>query len=445
MAKSLPKSKPNQVVTKNVSAIHISAGLSLTQRKLVNAMLYHAYDELLVEDTHSINVALLMEMIGFESRNQDHLKKSIRGLTEKSVEWDIMEDDGTSLWEVSTLLSYARIRKGECTYRYDKSLAEKLKNPDVFAKINLSVVRDIRSAHSLVLYENCYRYIGVGQTPKWSVEVFRKLMAVNHLASYQQFKFLKRDLITPAIKEVNKVSNVQISLETVMSGRSVVAIQFLVRPNTQLALLEIDSEDEIISTAAYKALLREGIGKRLAYEWVKDFGEAFVLEKIELAADNDARGKIKSSRSGYIISAIKNDYHSDVTVKRNQQADIDRVRLERRDIEIELEVTKKHLKRVEFSYRADCIELIEAAFMILTDNEKSMAYDKFKNGFPSKIFSDDFVRNQWQGRLIFSDARKFWSSRGVAFPDPDVATQGDSKRNASQLRERVKQLEGQLI
>jgi len=445
MAKAPPKSKSNQVVTKNVSAIHISAGLSLTQRKLVNAMLYHAYDELLVEDTHSINVALLMEMIGFESRNQDHLKKSIRGLTEKSVEWDIMEDDGTSLWEVSALLSYARIRKGECTYRYDKSLAEKLKNPDVFAKINLSVVRDIRSTHSLVLYENCYRYIGVGQTPKWSVEVFRKLMAVNQLASYQQFKFLKRDLITPAIKEINKVSNVQISLETVMSGRSVVAVQFLVRPNPQLALLGMDSEDEISSTAAYKALLREGIGKRLAYEWVKDFGEAFVLEKIELAAYSDARGKIKSSRSGYLISAIKNDYHSEVSVKRKQQADTDRARLERRKIESELEMTKKQLREIELSYRRNCIELIEVAFKTLPEKEQSAVSDIFKNGFPSKIFGDDFVRNQWQGRLIFSDARKFWSSRGVAFPDPDVATQGDSKRTASQLRERVKQLEGQLI
>jgi hypothetical protein len=230
-----------------------------------------------------------------------------------------------------------------------------------------------------------------------------------------------------------------------MTGRSVLAVQFLVRPNPQLALLGMDSEDEINSTAAYKALLREGIGKRLAYEWVKNFGEAFVLEKIELAADSDARGKIKSSRSGYLISAIKNDYHSQVTVKRKQQADTDRAQLERQKIETELELTKKQLKQTELLYRNNCIKLIEAAFIALPNNEQSVASDTFKNGFPSKVFSDDFVRNQWQGRLIFSDARKFWSNLGVVFPDPDVATQGDSKRNASQLRERVKQLEGQLI
>lgn len=445
MANLVRKKSSNQIVTKNVSAIHISAHLSVLQRKLVNAMLYHAYDELLVEDTHTISVALLMEMIGFESRNQDHLKKAIRGLTEKSVEWDMMEDDGTAVWEVSTLLSYARIRKGLCTYRYDKSLAEKLRNPDVFAKINLSVVRDIRSVHSLVLYENCYRYIGVGQTPKWEVDVFRKLMAVDHLASYKQFKILKRDVIIPAMKEVNKVSNIQVELETVMKGRSVIAVQFLVRPNPQLSLVGMVEEDEVTSSRAYKALLEEGIGKRLAYDWVINNGEAYVLEKIELVADQEAKGRIKSSRSGFLTSAINDDFHSEVSQKRKQQKAADLVRAERQKVEEELDQAKKHLKAVELAYREECLALIEKAFSQVDAAEQKAVEEAFKSKLSSRIFADDFLRSHWRGRLVFADATVFWAERGVGFPAPEEIVHGPSKKTASAIRERVKELEGQLL
>ena len=138
----------------------------------MNALLHNAYEELLSEDTNSI----LSEMIGFDSRNQAHLRQAIRGLTETSVEWDILEDDGTSVWEVSSLLSSARIRAGVCTYRYNKGLAEKLKHPDIYSKINLSVIRELRSSHALALYENCYRYVDIGHTAWWDLDVFRKLI-----------------------------------------------------------------------------------------------------------------------------------------------------------------------------------------------------------------------------------------------------------------------------
>ena len=443
---AIPPKKPStQIVTKNVSAIHISADLTMIQRKLVNALLYHAYDELLVEDTHTISIPLLMEMIGFGSRNQDHLKKAIRGLTEKSVEWDMMEDDGTNVWEVSTLLSYARIRKGLCTFRYDKSLAEKLKNPDVFAKINLSVIRYMRSAHSLALYENCYRYIGVGQTPRWDIGVFRKLMGVDHLGSYQEFKIFKRDVILPAIKEVNKVSNIQIELETVINGRSVVAVQFLVRFNPQLSLLGMEQEDYVTSSRAYKLLLKEGIGKRLAYAWVAQNGEEYVLEKIELVADRDAKGKIKSSRSGYLKSAIDSDYNSEVSQKKKRLDAAEEARKQRRMIEARLDQAKQHLRELERAYRDTCVKLVLDAVEKLSEEDRIEVERGFKASLGSKIFADSFKSNGWGARLVFADVCCYWSNRGVSFPDVDDVRHSESNSKVSELRDQIKHLESQLI
>ena len=434
-----------QIVKKNVSAVHIGARLSLMQRKLVNAMLLNAYDTLVVEDTHNVNVRLLMEMIGFDSRNQEHLKSAIRGLTQKSVEWDIMEDDGTQVWEVSTLLSYASIRKGVCTYRYDKSLAEKLKNPDIYAKISLSVVREIRSVHALVLYENCYRYVNIGHTPKWDIDVFRKLMGVDTAVSYKQFKVLKRDVITPSIKEINKVSNIQIELETVMNGRSVVAVQFIIRPNRQLALLGLEPEDDVTSSKAYKALIECKIGKKWAYDLVVEHGEKYVLEKIELTEARMREGKIRTSKAAFLRSALQDDYHSDVAEKRQQKEMAETIRNTRLMLEAELNAAKKHLKQLEKLYREACLNLISEKVENLKDGERAEVEEVFRSSLSSKIYADDFTRSGWAGRLIFTDVYQFWEKRGVVFPEPDEMFVDGNSQTASQVRTRVKELESQLM
>ena len=244
--------KEKQILKKNVSAIHISAKLSLLQRKLVNALLYNAYDQLLTAKEHQISSTLLSEIIGFDSHNTAYLKAALKGLVETTIEFDILEDDGTRDWKVSSLISEAGIRNGVCSYAFSATMAEKLYHPDMYSKINLSVLREMKSAHALVLYENCHRYLGIAHTPWWDVDVFRKLMSVDQMTSYKQFKLLNRAVIQPAVKEVNELSNVQIELETKRKGRSVTGLRFLIRPNPQLSLIGMDTEDAVTETAAYK-------------------------------------------------------------------------------------------------------------------------------------------------------------------------------------------------
>ena len=94
-------SKDKQILKKHVAAIHIGAKLSLLQRKLVNALLYNAYDQLLTAKEHQISASLLCEMIGFDSHNSAYLKGALKGLMETVVEFDVLEDDGETSWEVN--------------------------------------------------------------------------------------------------------------------------------------------------------------------------------------------------------------------------------------------------------------------------------------------------------------------------------------------------------
>jgi len=434
----------DQIVTKNVSAIHIGARLSLTQRKLVNALLYHAYDTLLIEDTHTIPIPLLMEIIGFDSRNQNHLKKAIRGLTETSIEWDMMADGGTSVWEVATLLSYARIQNGKCTYRYDKSLAEKLHDPSVFAKINLSVVRDIRSAHTLALYENCFRYIGIGKTPKWDIDVFRKLLAVDGLSSYQQFKILKRDLISPAMKEINQLSNIKVELKTEKKGRTITSVQFLVKKNPQMALMGIEEEDDVSASALYKPLLEEGYNKALVRGWILEYGEDYLQEKMTLVKRLDSEGRIKSSRAGFLKAAIEQNYHDEGKAQEKRQKDAQRVVKARRLREAQISERQQELRRVETAYRWACGDQMTSALAGLVEDKARQVLEEFRARLHSSVTISGYEKNGWKDPLVFREAVSFWTDRGLDFPSPSAWARDNGFESPDRLKAEIEELKNTL-
>ena len=428
-----------RVLKKHVSAIHAVADLSALQRKLVNALLLHAYDGLLTQKNHVISIGLLCEMIGFESKNVSHLKKALVGIMETVMEFDVMDDDGESAWEAMSLLTYVKIKNGECTYRYEQSLAEKLHHPEIYSKINLNVLRNMRSSHALVLYENCLRYVAIGHTPVWDLDLFRKLMAVQD--RYKEFKFLKRDVIVPAMKEINSISNIQVEMRTVQSGRSVTALQFLVKYNPQMALLDMEEEDEISSSEAYKSLLEQGISKTLARSWVVEYGEEHVLDKIDLTKSKASQGKITSSKSGFLKAAIIEDYHNEDAVKKKLQRENEDTRLFRRRTEAQIEGLRNDLRAAEKAYRKFCTEIQLEAFNDLPDGEKDAVSAEFQLGLTSRIYVDAFKQGGWADRRIYPDAKVFWEARGVVVPSPTEWADRHSTETPDQIRTKIEKLE----
>lgn len=436
--------KDKQILKKHVSAIHIGAKLSLLQRKLVNALLLHAYETLLTAKEHDIQASVLCEMIGFDSNNSAYLKAALKGLMETVVEFDVLEDDGERSWEAMVLLPYVKLKGGTCTYRYERSLAEKLYHPDVYSKINLSVLREMKSAHALVLYENCYRYVDIAHTPWWDVDVFRKLMSVDQMTSYKQFKLLNRAVIQPAMKEVNSVSNIQLELETKRKGRSVTGLRFLIRPNPQLSLVGMDAEDDITQMPAYGALVAEGISKTLARAWVLEYDEEYIFDKLDLAGSEAAKGKIKSSKAGFLKAAVEQDFHNEAAAKKKAVEAAQAAKAAREKLERELEVLKKAQRDAESGFRHSCVEIIEEAFQGLSDGQREAVTAEFQLGLSSAIYVNAFKKGGWKDRLTFQDIKKFWEARGLALPSPAQWAQKNGSQEPEALRAQIEEIEKQL-
>ncbi|SFQ77819.1 replication initiation protein [Donghicola eburneus] len=437
-------SRDNQILKKHVAAIHIGAKLSLLQRKLVNALLYNAYDQLLTAQNHEISASVLCEMIGFDSKNIGYLKGALKGLMETVVEFDVLEEDGERSWEAMVLLPYAKIKGGTCTYRYERALAEKLYHPDVYSKINLSVLREMNSAHALVLYENCYRFEGIGHTAWWDVDVFRKLMGVDTMSSYKPFKALNRNVIQPAMKEVNKLSNIQVEMETRMKGRSVTGLRFIVRPNRQLSLVGMETEDDITQNPAYQALLAEGISKTLARSWLLEYGEEHIFDKLDLASSQAASGKIKSSKAGFLKAAVEQDYHNEGAAKKKALEAAQERKAAREKLERELEALKTAHRDAETAYRWSTAEIIEEAFQGLSEDQREAVAAEFQLGLSSAIYVNAFKKGGWKDRLTFPDIKKFWEDRGLALPSPAEWAQKNGSKEPDALKLQVEELEADL-
>lgn len=306
---ALKNLKPsNEQVKKHVAAIHTSGELSLLERKMANVLLLNAYDALLTRRTHTLPVKHLCAMLGWdESNNIERLQEALRKLASTSIEFNMMED-GKHIWRVMAMLSYGDIEEGVCTYRYDEYLAERLYDPEIYATINIGVQRRFEGSYALTLYENCLRYKAVGSTGWWELDRFKKIIGVS-TAMYDEFKYLKRNIIIKPVEEINRISDIQLVPEFQKQGRKVSAVRFLITENPQQTLLKPVIEDDhaaIRESELFKRLLEHGIGERLAILWIIQ-DEARARQVVEYVEAKALKKQVKGSTAGYIRTLYEGD------------------------------------------------------------------------------------------------------------------------------------------
>jgi len=99
-----------------------------------------------------------------------------------------------------------------------------------FTKIKLTAVQQLRSFHSIRLYEVLSQFRSTTYR-RMSVEDFR--IAMDCISTHTEMKALKRYVLKPAIKELNEKSDIQIICTDVKKGRRIVGFEFLIKTNSQ--------------------------------------------------------------------------------------------------------------------------------------------------------------------------------------------------------------------
>lgn len=343
------KSAGKKELKKHAATIHCSNTLTLLQRKITNALLYHAYKELMLKDEHEITVKQLCRLIGYQGNNHAAIKEAFKGLISTVIEWNLINDEtGTENWTASSIIASVSLEGPLCYYAYSPRMKQLLHSPSMFGKIDLVIQSKFRSSYGLALYENCIRYRGLPHTKWFDMELFKKLMGVPH-GKYDIFRDFKRRVLDKAIDEVNTYSDLFIVSEFVKEGRKVVKVRFTLKDRAKktrlgtkkVALPMIATDDELKNTLVNVFGLSEEQIEQIA----KEFEPAFIAEKISVIEGSKPfkEGKIQNL-AGYLMSALKNNYQFS-KVKQNKL-----VHLHDAKHELELSALKHQIEEVRKDY-----------------------------------------------------------------------------------------------
>jgi plasmid replication initiation protein len=302
-------------VKKHVALIHASGALTKVEKLLVNVLLFNAYDDLLTKTTHTIPSKFLTNLLGWDaSNNLERIKQAMKLLGSRLIEFNLLEDGKTS-WEFNHFISWGKIKDGVCSYRYDPDMAKLLYEPEVYAMVRASLEYKLSGSYSMNLYENCVRFKNTKHktTGWWTIERFKILMGAT-MPLYDDFRYLRRNAINKPIEDINKNTDINLSVEFKKEGRNIVEVRFLIEPknendkNTPQKIFsdaDLDQNADIKNNETYKRLISAGLGDKLAQMYVlKDEAKARAI--LNSTEDDINTGKIKKP-SAYIKTVFDSD------------------------------------------------------------------------------------------------------------------------------------------
>ena len=386
-------------VIKASPAIQIQSKMTHLQRRTWNVLLANAYDELPNRDIHRVSVADLAKSLGFNSHNEDYLKETLEALVDCIVKWNVLGKDKKQRWGVAALLASAEIANGICTYSFAAHLRYKLYNPRIYTKLNLRLQNQFTSRYALVLWEVCFDYFDIarnqGETPFIPIETFRDLMGLEK-DEYPLFKEFNRNVIKPAIQEINALTHFFVEIEPKRIGRKIGELKFrlsrlkempTVQPMQETFSFDIDD----LPSIAIK-LVQAGVSRKAALRIAEQAWEAvdaavlpddggdfavYVEEKIGLAQQaTDVK-----NMGGFIVKAIRENYEDPVFQKELQVRKAEEREVMLASLRNEMLEKRNALIRQAVRARPELLEQVAAKITSSFIRERLMEYDSVKDAY----------------------------------------------------------------
>lgn len=250
------------ILNKHIGLIHCEGRLSLLQRKICNILLFNALAEINNKDIFEIGLNHLCSLIGYKSNDILLIKKALMSLISLVLEWNLLDrktvesiNTDTNVtkkskisWHASSLLAGVNIEDGTVSYSYSPQIKTVISSLEIYGRINLFVQAKFKSSYSLALYENCIRFKNIRQTCLFELAIFRDLMGVEK-NKYANFKELNRNVIVPALTEINEKADICLEIEYKKIGRTISGLKFYISENNSY-LPKFKRKEKKLSEAA---------------------------------------------------------------------------------------------------------------------------------------------------------------------------------------------------
>ncbi len=283
--------------------------LSLLQRKLGNAWAKHAVEN--NPDDRGWWVLGIKDLaidVGFDSNNRQYLKESAEALMRIVFEWDVISPIKKGPWKASVMFPEVEIHANVIRYQISSQLRELIVKPEIYALIDMNVVRRFRRASSLAIWEFCIRFEKIRHATEVEWEKFRDMVLgeAAEAKTYREYKYFKAKVLKPAIAEINAESNLRIALVESKIGKRIASVRFQIEKKQAVE----EAVDDAHAMEVIGEIVRLGVMQSEARRLVKDNSLESVRAAMEYTKRRlvDKRGEKLENPAAYFRHALQHRY-----------------------------------------------------------------------------------------------------------------------------------------
>lgn len=296
-----------RTLTKHIAAIHNSASLNSTQRKVMNIFLENALRDSFESKIHKISLMRLLRDLGWSSNSKvtELLKNDLKELAKIQIEWNILNADRKNKWIAMQLLAEVGLENGEITYAYPPTLKELLFNPNIYAKLDLDIQKLLGTRYSVALWELLSGEFSIKQQTNvktsWiKYENLLKIFGLSKSVYESRYADFINKVLEPAIKDVSLKSNFQVSFDVNKEARKIAHIMFFAQKKEG----EIEREIPAITNFRAEELKARLESLGFSSRFINTITSKYSGDQIEIAIDT-FKNQLKKGRINYPTTFFK--------------------------------------------------------------------------------------------------------------------------------------------
>ena len=295
-------------IKKHSAIIQMSNRVTLQQRKAFNALLYVArtvLKEKPADHIFTINIETVKKLSGIDANNNKQIKKALNELTKINIEYNILDKDKKETWGAFVLLAGVEINNyGLIEFSFPHQIYKTILRPDIYAFLDLNIIKGLTSKYAIVLYEIAKDYINV-EIPTMSIEKLRELFGIEE-TQYKNNAILKLKVLDIAVREINEKTDLNVGYTEITTGRKITAIKFTVtkkKIDTKLLTSPIEESCPDDVNDIFNNLLDVGVSKLTTKSLIKNYSPENINKQMEWLEYRKPR-----DHAAMLIQAIKEEW-----------------------------------------------------------------------------------------------------------------------------------------
>ncbi|WP_233874392.1 replication initiation protein [Paraburkholderia adhaesiva] len=321
-------------------------GLGLSARRFVDAAYFIVAQEPEVKEAYDVTLSFFKWLMRYDSKNKKHFSSVIRSVKSSMLEVtsapivsvdpagrlvdqssddhdldDEGQTDGTGKAAVVSitdedgdwleLIGRVSVRNGRIRFRVPVELQRLIKDPENSYWTSLLVTSRFTLIYARGIYDHVQPVVANGVSEWLPLDLIRNLPGKSW-ANNAEFKYFKRDYLEPAVRQINELSDIDLSYETragTPGSRKKDQIRFkLKRKNGALA-----SKAAMLNSVALFQTLQNEFGLTdKQFERIEDNRAVWTDERIQQAIDYTQwtirQGTKVKRASAYLMKALSENY-----------------------------------------------------------------------------------------------------------------------------------------